>query len=71
MDFTLVVVSPFGLHASGDAITDAGRIEAVLGGEHADKVVRVRSTSAPRNAAPPLPAAHDAPAPAAHDAKEH
>ena len=42
MDFTLVVVSPFGLHASGDVITDPAGVAAVLDGEHADKVVRVR-----------------------------
>lgn len=43
MDFTLVVVQPFGRHGSGDAITDPERIAAVLGGEHADKVVRVHA----------------------------
>lgn len=48
MDFTLVVVQPFGPHGSGDAITDPDSITAVLGGEHADKVVRVHKPETPR-----------------------
>ena len=43
MDFTLVVVQPFGPHGSGDAITDPDGIAAVLDGEHADKVVRLHA----------------------------
>jgi hypothetical protein len=48
MDFTLVVVQPFGPHASGDAITDPDSVAAVLEGEHADKVVRVARPQTPQ-----------------------
>ena len=48
MNFTLVVVQPFGPHASGDAITDPDSVAAVLDGEHADKVVRVVKPPVPQ-----------------------
>jgi hypothetical protein len=53
MDFTLVVVRPFGPHASGDAITDPKGVAAVLDSEHADKVVRVRADPVPHAAHEP------------------
>jgi hypothetical protein len=42
MDIQLVVVRDFAAHLRGDVITDAAEIAAVLGGAHADCVVRVR-----------------------------
>ncbi len=41
MEFCLVVVRPFGPHASGDTVTDPQAIASILGSEHMDHVVRV------------------------------
>jgi hypothetical protein len=45
MDAVLIVVRPFGGHAVGDVIADAGAMRDALKGEHARDVVRV---AAPR-----------------------
>ena len=41
MQFSLVVVRPFGDHAVGDVITDANEIARILGSELTGHVVRV------------------------------
>ena len=41
MKSALIVVRPFGVHVVGDVITDAGKAEELLAGEHAHDVVRV------------------------------
>ena len=41
MNSALIVVRPFGIHAVGDVITDAGKARELLAGEHAHDVVRV------------------------------
>ncbi|HTW27867.1 MAG TPA: hypothetical protein VME92_12125 [Acetobacteraceae bacterium] len=46
MEFTLVVVRPFGSFQRGDVITDADAIKTVLQGEQAAHVVRVLRSSA-------------------------
>lgn len=43
MDVHLVVVRAFGPHAKGDVIAEPGEVAAVLAGEHAGCVVRVRA----------------------------
>ncbi len=47
MDFTLVVVRPFGPHAVGDRITDPDAITAALASDHADSVVAVQAPAEP------------------------
>jgi len=41
MDFGLIVVRPFGTHAKGDVIGDAGEIDRILRTEQARHVVRI------------------------------
>ena len=41
MNSALIVVRPFGTHAVGDVITDAGKTTELLAGEHVHDVVRV------------------------------
>jgi hypothetical protein len=41
MGMHLVVAKPFGGLARGDFVTDAARIQEILGSEHARSVVRV------------------------------
>lgn len=41
MKSALIVVRPFGAHAIGDVITDAGKAGELLASEHAHDVVRV------------------------------
>ena len=45
MEFTLVVVRPFGPHAVGDHIADPGLINATLESDHAGHVVAVQAAS--------------------------
>lgn len=42
MQFILVVVRPFGAHATGDRIEDPAEIRTVLAGEHAHCVVKIQ-----------------------------
>ena len=60
----LVVISPFGGHEVGEAITDAGEIETVLSGEHAYHVVQAESAE-PEKKEPAViaPADSDEPVP--------
>lgn len=50
METVLIVVRPFGRHARGDAIADAGEIATVLAGEHARSVVSVLVNTHPCSA---------------------
>ena len=48
MDITLVVVRPFGPHATGDHITSPEVVSATLASEHAGNVVAI-PTSKPEH----------------------
>jgi hypothetical protein len=47
MDSLLVVVRPFGRYVTGEEIKDAADLAAVLAGDHAGDVVRVRVPMTP------------------------
>jgi hypothetical protein len=53
----LVVVRPFGSYASGDFVSDATAVAALLSSEHADNVVRVGGSAGAADTASESPAA--------------